>query len=76
MDDPMPNYEALSRTVVAGVVRYRLEHENNNITLAEENHKSWECSKICTIYETNFCGAPTGEPNKCPCEKKEMPVPR
>ena len=34
MDDPMPNYEALSRTVVAGVVRYRLEHETNNITLA------------------------------------------
>jgi hypothetical protein len=39
----MPNYEALSRTVVAGVVRYRLEHENNNITLAagygENNYK-------------------------------------
>ena len=87
MDDPMPSYEALARTVVAGVIRYRLEHETNNInmTLAAgygENykcyncggdHKSWECSKKCTICETNFCGAPKGEPDKCPCNKKEMP---
>ena len=37
------------------------------------DHKSWECSKKCTICETNFCGAPKGEPDKCPCDKKEMP---
>ena len=46
MDDPMPSYEALARTVVAGVVRYRLEHETNNITLAAgygENHKCYNC---------------------------------
>ena len=85
MDDPMPSYEALARTVVAGVVRHRLEHETNNITLAAgygENHKcyncggdhkSWECSKKCTICGTNFCGAPKGEPDKCPCDNKEMP---
>ena len=64
---------------------YRLEHETNNITLAAgygENHKcyncggdhkSWECSKKCTICGTNFCGAPKGEPDKCPCDNKEMP---
>ena len=89
MDDPMPSYEALARTVVAGVVRHRLEHETNNITLAAgygENHKCYNCGG----QETTSRGSarksarsarPTSAEHRrenrtsglCPCNKKEMP---
>ena len=37
------------------------------------SNKSWDSPKKCTVCATNYCGAPTGEPDKCPCAKKEMP---
>ena len=88
MNDTMPTYEQLTRTVIAGIVRFRYDHDNTDqrMTLiagdgGENNkcyncggkHKSWDCPKKCTVCATNYCGAPTGEPDMCPCAKKEMP---
>ena len=88
MDDPLPTYEQLVAAIVTGVVRHRLDNPmfptlvagggydmyNNKCFNCGGKHKAWECPKKCTTCGTNFCGAPEGEPDKCPCGKKEMPT--
>ena len=88
MNDTLPTYEQLTRTVIAGVVRYQLDNpswpnqrtlitgdggDNNKCYNCGGKHKSWDCPKMCTVCKTNYCGAPMGDPEKCPCAKKEMP---
>ena len=86
-NDTLPTYEQLTRTVIAGIVRYQLENpswpnqrtfiigdggDNNKCYNCGGKHKSWDCPKIARCSRPPPRHSTTGSTERSSGQKASM----